>query len=1067
MLFFYCRLKNMQRTKLDYKKNYWEIRFSSKKNFPQSSKWKIKKIKNIVIVFFLLIFLIFCFWFIKNVVLSLPDISEINGMIFSESTIIQDRNGKELYKLYEENREYVPYSWISKNMINALVAMEDQRYREHGGLDPIGIFRAWINNVLHPWAGMQWASTIPQQLLKNLLLNKNFKRETKQEKIIRKMQEILLTKKLNSVIEKEINKENPSIEKSELHNELKKKVLELYLNYIALWNNAFGVEAASKTYFSKSAKDLDVLESSILASIPKSPTVYNPYKNKERVLWFLSIIDQDWVQLQLTWSVFDQILSKLTRWLESIEIDKSWWYIKSIEANSSFVITEWDKTYVVKYVVWRKDFALMRMYEDWYITQNELKQSFFQWLTYELRANRVEMLAPHFVQRVIEELEKTYDKDTLFKWWIIIKTTLDLDQQIIAEQSLVWNSAVLQEHWANNSSMVYLDSTNGDVLAYVGSINYFDEKIQWQNDMVRRPRQSWSAIKPFIYALWFQLLPLTLDTPMFDIPFKIWQDQPNNADGKFSWLIPLKLALAHSRNIPATKMILALWWESVAKPYLRDLWLVGVRDSIEYGYTLALWAAEIAMLNLTNAFSHLSTTQPAEINPILEIRSRDGSLIYKKENVKQKEVIPGWIRYLLWNILSKSENRLAGWISKFNVQGLTLAIKTWTSNVKTDRWNRPRDGWMAVYNSTKVAVFRAGNADWTPMNRNAFGGTIHANPMRNFFTALVRNNFISNDIVKSVDVTTVDVSKISWKLANENTPSEFIVNTMKYIHSPALESESNINSFEYDILCNWAQSPTTPLDSLYKWYEINPSTIIPNKIDLAEITERRKVWSSFTWVAPQWWFISWEVTYNYPNVFVNAPIEWCEGRWSKEDLSITIDVITPEENKTVSNKFSLWHSVKAERGVKSVLVFANGKQISHFPYNWKEKVVNELNSISSALSEWQYDIEILAVDIKWYSNRVSFKINIVTKDAVSPTILESKTKVQLLDNGKYQISIIVEDDLSFVEYWKILVWEKIISEFKWNVVTFTLDKLVPVSVFAKDAYANIIEKTIELEQYLL
>jgi len=88
------------------------------------------------------------------------------------------------------------------------------------------------------------------------------------------------------------------------------------------------------------------------------------------------------------------------------------------------------------------------------------------------------MLAPHFVQWVIEELEKEYDKDTLFKGGIIVKTTLDLDQQLLAEESLAGNLAVLQENGANNSSMIYLDSTNGDVLAYVGSINYFDDKIQ-------------------------------------------------------------------------------------------------------------------------------------------------------------------------------------------------------------------------------------------------------------------------------------------------------------------------------------------------------------------------------------------------------------------------------------------------------------------------------------------------------------------------------------------------------------------------------------------------------------
>jgi penicillin-binding protein 1C len=80
---------------------------------------------------------------------------------------------------------------------------------------------------------------------------------------------------------------------------------------------------------------------------------------------------------------------------------------------------------------------------------------------------------------------------------------------------------MLQNNGANNSSMIYLDTKNGDVLAYVGSIDYFNETIQGQNDMVRSPRQSGSSIKPFIYSLALEKLPLTLDTPIFDIPFQI------------------------------------------------------------------------------------------------------------------------------------------------------------------------------------------------------------------------------------------------------------------------------------------------------------------------------------------------------------------------------------------------------------------------------------------------------------------------------------------------------------------------------------------------------------------
>ncbi len=1047
-----------------YFNGYWDVRFSSKTSssyITHSKKWNIKKILLVILWIFLLTII---FWFSKNVVRGLPDIDQINDMVFSESTIIQDRNGKELYKLFEENREYVPISGMSQNMINAIVAMEDQRYREHDGLDPMGILRAGVSNVVNPGWWMQWASTISQQLLKNLLLNQTFKRESTQEKIIRKLREVMLIGKLNSVLEKQIKKENPSIKKDVLHKEMKNKTLELYLNYISFWNNAFGVEAASKTYFAKSAKDLNVLEASILASIPKSPTIYNPYKNREKVLWKVVIKTSDWTEIsETTPDIMNQIVSKLSSNLESLQITKGDSFVKQLESVTEFTIssTSWGM-YTVKYNPWRKDFALMRMYDDEYITQNELKQSFLQGITYELRKNKTDMLAPHFVQWVIEELEKKYDKETLTKWGIIIKTTLDLEMQKLAEESLVNNAAVLQENGANNSSMIYIDSQNGDVLSYVGSINYFDENIQWQNDMVRRPRQSWSSIKPFIYALGFEKLPITLDTPIFDIPFKIGQDQPNNAEGKFSWLLPLKYALWHSRNIPATKMILALWGEEVAKPFLKSLWIQSIKDEVEYWYTLALWAAEIPMLELANAYMHLSYAKPAEINPILEIRSRDGSLIYQKEKKEQTEIIPAGIRTLMWNILSEPANRLWGWATRFNVQWLRLWLKTGTSNVKSDRGNRPRDWWLAAYNGSKVALFWAWNANWNPMNRNAYGWTIHANPMRNFFTALLRNNYITNDIIPSVDVTSVSISKISWKAATENTPSEFVVSSQRYIRWVGLDADAGATPFEYDTLCNGLVSPTTPSDSIKKWYLIQSTSFMPNKMDLLEISEWRKQWSSFTGTMPQWWFSSGDVLYNYSNIFIVQPKESCKERETKEDLSIAINIISPIENKKISNKFSLWYEVKADRGVKSVVVFADGQQIAQFPYKGINKTVNEISSVTSQLSAGKYTIEILAVDTKGYSNKASFPVEIISSDKTAPTILESKTKVEQRENGKYQINIIVEDDLSFIEYGKISVGTNIIYEFKWNVATFVVDKLSAVSVFAKDAYGNTVEKTIDL-----
>ena len=154
---------------------------------------------------------------------------------------------------------------------------------------------------------------------------------------------------------------------------------------------------------------------------------------------------------------------------------------------------------------------------------------------------------------------------------MIVKTTLDFELQKKAEDAFANNVRTLYANGANNSSMLYVNTDNGDVLVYVGSLDYFNDEIQGQNDMVRNPRQSGSSIKPLLYSLGLETLPLTMDSPMFDIPFQVGPDRPNNADGKFEGLLPLKYALGHSRNIPAVKMYLAAGGEDVVKPYLQKL----------------------------------------------------------------------------------------------------------------------------------------------------------------------------------------------------------------------------------------------------------------------------------------------------------------------------------------------------------------------------------------------------------------------------------------------------------------------------------------------------------------
>ena len=214
-LFAYKQLNSNSRDwsewakKLSWKKRFWF--------------WKTLGLFFLILVIAGILFV--SIWMEINVFKNLPDVSQVKDMVFSQATVIQDRNGQELYKLFDENREYVEIDKISDHMINAIVAMEDQNYREHEWLDPWWIFRAALK-----WKW--WASTLPQQLMTNVFklkagltsANKSWL-EYKLDKVAYKLRQIVLAKRLNSTFQKQVKKENPNLSNDEAKKEMKKKVL--------------------------------------------------------------------------------------------------------------------------------------------------------------------------------------------------------------------------------------------------------------------------------------------------------------------------------------------------------------------------------------------------------------------------------------------------------------------------------------------------------------------------------------------------------------------------------------------------------------------------------------------------------------------------------------------------------------------------------------------------------------------------------------------------------------------------------------------------------------------------
>ena len=1060
----YICLKTMQRSNV-----WWNFRsrdfWSRRSDFSSFSKrrtgWlaKLEKMGLWRLVLFwvsgFLIFgiVVFSLYLQLRVLRNLPDVSQIKDMQLTQATIITDRNWVELYKIFDENREYVDLDKISPRMLKAIVAVEDQRFWEHEGLDPMGIFRAWVKAMLGKNGG--GGSTLTQQLITNLMkLERPFWGNFFQ-KVDYKLTQIILAKRLNNVLQQQIRAEKKDLTSSQIKHEMKNKILELYLNYVFLWNNAYGVEAASKIYFNKSAKDLTIMESAVLASIPKAPTRYDPYKSTS-LLGSFDIKDVNGETVAYAGNIKSMIVTEFRNNLMTASFAGKWSAESIVRLLNSLApksVSVDGATYTVNYVNGRAEYVLARMFEDWMIKEEELKAALSESFTKIFEKNTFAIKAPHFVFWIKELLEKDFGSGSIQQGGLIVKTSLDANIQELAEKAIKANSASLFEFWASNSSLLYADSTNGDVLAYVGSLDYFNKDIQGQNDMVKNPRQSGSSIKPLIYALGFDKLPLTLDTPIYDIPFSIGKDTPSNADGKFEGPLPLKRALGFSRNIPAVKMFLALWGEQVAKPFLQSLWLSGVKNQIEYGYPLSLGAAEVSMLELASAYTHLSTTTPAKLNPILEIRGSNGSILYTKEPEIQQNVIKPGIVSLMWKILSDPSNRIGAWATKFNVRGLTYALKTGTSNVRTEKASLPRDGWLAAYTPSKVLMMWAGNADARPMNAKAYGGSIHANSVKAFLADLMAQGLLTNEEMPMKDTSTVNISKLSWKLASDQTPADLVISTLWWNGMLPKEADNGVREIEVDLACFGKVSPLTPTERIKKGFLIQPSTFMPNKMDLEGIKKYLQESVNAT-----------GATVNLP-LFMTEPDKYCEGMQPSNNDSIQITFTKPLEKQSFAKKNAVVYTVKSPVNIKKILITLDGEQVASYIDNSVEIYGTKPVDLSR-FSDGLHTLAVTAIDVNNGMKTASVSVNLISTDTGLPQIKRDQSSVQKLEDGSFSVVLMWEDAISSIKSIRVVEKNtgKTLVDMATPIVQFSV-KTPDVTVEITDSYGNVLRQDINLNNF--
>lgn len=656
------------------------------------------------------------FWFYDEVYTQIPKITEEKITQRPETTKITDRNGVVLFKIFDQDREYMPAYQMSPHMLNAIVSIEDEKFRKHPGIDLQWILRAAKNNIFTDNT-LQGASTIDQQLVRNLFL-------TTEKTMKRKLKEAILTFRFHSYLKDKYSTPNKPFS----NNQVKLKILELYLNYIPFGNNTFGIQTAAKRYFNTNAKNLTVLQSSILASLPKGTSLYNPYTNKDILVGKITIkTDQN---KTLESNTLEKIIKE--KYLQHLQqkicnskwkVSKNWQdNLEKILDTTTTTINHKGQKYTITYTYGRKDIVLSKMLELRKISQEEYKQAFAEGLAINFYEGKNYIKAPHFVFYIMDIINNQRWEEVVKKWWLVIKTSLDIRIQRKILEAIQNNYPTLQKYWANNSANITINAQNGDIISYIWSRNFRDTQIEGQNDMIQAKRQLGSILKPLFYAKAFDNLWIWPQTIIPDTPIQIWGIIPRNYDNRFYGNIPVKKALPYSRNIPAIKIFYDLGGEPFSKILFKNLGIHSANNEQTYWYNMVLGGVEMPIYELVSAYRHLSTTQPAVINPILEIRDKNNTIIYKK-NLKQQQSVFSQesinnIFTILWDA-NNFEKWVKYWLKKYSI---TFAIKSWTSGMKLANWkDRSRDGVLLGYDNKYITAFWAGNTDGWPMAADAYG----------------------------------------------------------------------------------------------------------------------------------------------------------------------------------------------------------------------------------------------------------------------------------------------------------------------------------------------------------
>ena len=492
----------------------------------------------------------------------------------------------------------------------------------------------------------------------------------------------------------------------------------------------------------------------------------------------------------------------------------------------------------------RQELVLKRMYDQGYITKKEQEEALEQDMVYQKQDTGI--LAPHFVIYVKEQLEEKYGKDVIETEGLKVYTTLDWELQKEAEKIVKNRVEINKETYnANNAALVSIDPTTGEIVAMVGSSDYFDTENDGNVNVALRERQPGSAFKPFAYALAFKK-GYTPETILYDVktefnPNCVYsavqaEDQyglecyhPKDYDLLERGPVTMKSALAQSLNIPAVKT-LYLAGVNDTIDLAQSMGITTLEDRSRFGLALVLGGGEVRLLDITSAFGIFANDGlRQEPISILRVEDNEGNILEEHKIEKPERVLDESAAQMINSILSDNIARSP----MFGTNSYLYLGESIPAAAKTGTTQEYRDGWTVGYTPNLVTGVWTGNNDNTPMLKTA--GVSTAGPIwREFMlramedrkkitfkspsviepSKSVLNGIIGGEIVK--------IDSISEKRATELTPPELIEertflqahNLLYYVEKnnprDSIPGESSIDS-QYknweQAVRSWAQDP--------------------------------------------------------------------------------------------------------------------------------------------------------------------------------------------------------------------------------------------------------------------